>query len=346
MDRVSRLLRAVVSGAVAAVLVSGCGSSHGDSRFVGHDSDTAVTVSWVEDGNERLTGSVQFAELTSGGSSEVTATSASFTGTLHSGQVGLTIQGIFGTDQTWTGHLDGRVLTLNVPAPDGTVSTMQLSSGSVEDYNTAVRALSQAAGQQRTQAAETSASTAAVQAAAQASAAAEAELEQARNNVTQDVAAIKDALDTGIDTQTFASDLDTQKTDVQTTLDDAATAKSEGPSDPVACGDASVAQGDASAVAGDESAIQGDAPAAQAAIDDLKQDLADLGKHLDAYQADALQQGSPADPATLKTAATVQKQAADAAASWKTTVAGYLDSAHKLTVKAQKAADAAEQAVC
>lgn len=347
MERARGSLTAVLA---AIMLSSACGSaSNGPATFVSHDRSGAMTMSWTDDGNGHLAGSLQSATPNTDGTGDLVKTvNASFTGTLHDGQISIVTHGFLGDTSTWPGSLSGDTLTLNIPQQDGSIAPATFTRGKVSDYNLAVSAFQDQVTQEREKAASDAANAAAAAASEAATTAAAAVLTDADKQVSDSVVALRGSLSDGLSFEAFSADMATLKRDLETTRSDALKATSAGAearANMDACGDASTAQGDASTVGGDESTIGGDQSTAQATIDSLAQQAENL-RHAQATMKAAYKQQGLTAPASEAPVLDLLRQAGTAIRSWKTKVADYVATAHELATQANTIADAAANAVC
>lgn len=342
-----KIVRSIAAVLTATLLMSSCGgSSDGPSTFVSHDQSSAMTISWTDDGDGHLAGSLQSTTPNTDGNGDLVKTvNASFTGTLHDGQISIVTHGFLGDSSTWPGSLSGDTLTLNIPQQDGSIAPATFARGKVHDYNLAVSAFQDEVTQERAKVASDAAS-AAAQAASDASTSANAALlTDADKRVSDAVAALRGSLSDGLSFDEFAADMVTLRRDLETTRSDAATATAEGRSNESACSDASGAQSDASGVSSDESAISSDESSAQTTTDAVSRQVEDLSNAQAAMKAAYQQQGlTPSISAAPVVAAL--KQAGGAVGSWKAKIANYVATAHALATQANAIADAAAKAVC
>jgi|GEM_PF-3878491 hypothetical protein len=345
-----KIIRSIAVVLTTTLLLSSCGgSSDGPSTFVSHDQSGAMTISWTDDDNGNLAGSLQSTTPNPDGTGELVKTvNASFTGTLHDGQISIVTHGFLGDTSTWPGSLSGDTLILNIPQQDGSIARATFARGKVSDYNLAVSAFQDQVTQQRAKVASDAATAAAQAASASASAAAAAALADADKQVSDGGAALRGSLSSGLSFAAFDADMTTLNTDLATTRSDALKATTAGAAARAnmdACGDASTAQGDASTVGGDESTIGGDASTAQATIDSVAQQVDSLRNAQTAMKATYQQQGltpSVSEAPVLD----LLSQADTAIKSWKTKVDDYVATAHQLATQATTTADAAASAVC
>jgi hypothetical protein len=80
-----KVIWSIAAVLTTTLLLSSCGgSSDGPSTFVSHDQSGAMTISWTDDGNGNLAGSLQSTTPNPDGTGELVKTvNASFTGTLQ-----------------------------------------------------------------------------------------------------------------------------------------------------------------------------------------------------------------------------------------------------------------------
>ena len=344
------IIRSLTTVLAAVALLSGCGSSaNGPATFVSHNRSGAMTIAWVDDGSGHLTGSLQSATPNTDASGDLVKTvNASFTGTLHDGQISIVTNGFLGVSSTWTGSLSGDALTLNIPQPDGSIVPATFNRGKVSDYNAAVSQLQDNVTQERAKAASDAASAAAAASSEAASAAAATVLTDADKQVSDGVSALRGNLSDGLSFDAFIGDMATLNRDLEITRSDALKATSAGAearANMDACGDASTAQGDASTVGGDESTIGGDESTAQATIGAVARQAKELRDAQATMKVAYGQQGL--NPSTSEAPVLDLLRQADAAVkSWNVKVAGYVATAHALAAQATTIADAAAKAVC
>lgn len=346
----NRTIRSFTSLLAAILLLSACGSaSNGPATFVSHDQSGAMTVSWTDDGSGHLAGSLQSVTPNTDGTGDLVKTvNASFTGTLHDGQISIVTHGFLGDTSTWPGSLSGDTLTLNIPQQDGSIAPATFARGKVSDYNAAVSQLQGHVTQERAKAASDAAIAAAAAATEAASAAAATVLADADKQVSDRVSTLEGSLSDGLSFDAFSGDLATLRTDLEITRSDALKATSAGAearANMDACGDASTAQGDANTVGGDESTIGGDASTAQATIDAVAQQAKEL-RNAQAMMKAAYGQQGRTPSASEAPVLELLRQADATVKSWKVKVAGYVATAHALATQATTVADAAARAVC
>lgn len=128
---------------LALLTLAGCSAgglvSSGPATYVSSNGSVAMFVSWTDDGNGHLSGSVQTATAnTASTGDKVTGANASLTGTLHGEQVSLVVNEGLGVTATWTGSMSGTAMTLNIPNTDGTIAQVTFTRGTVSTYNAAV----------------------------------------------------------------------------------------------------------------------------------------------------------------------------------------------------------------
>jgi len=97
----------------------------GPAAFSGGDATGTTTISWVDDGDGNLNGSIQRVLVDTTATPEG-PTDVGFTGTLHRGQISISIT-VLGTTATMLGTVHGNTLTLNIPNEDGTLSPVILT---------------------------------------------------------------------------------------------------------------------------------------------------------------------------------------------------------------------------
>ena len=242
-----KVIRSLTTVLTAVALLSGCGSSaNGPATFVSHDRSGAMTISWVDDGSGHLTGSLQSARPNPDASGDLVKTvNASFTGTLHDGQISIVTHGFLGDTSTLPGSLSGDTLTLNIPQQDGSIAPATFARGKVSDYNLAVSAFQGQVTRERAQSASDAASAAAKAESDAASASAAAALADADKHVSESIAALRGGLADGLSFEAFNVDMATLNRDLEITRTDALKATSAGAearANMDACGDASTAR--------------------------------------------------------------------------------------------------------
>ncbi len=333
--------------ALAAVVIAGLGllttwlvwpsTRAGPATFVGSDQTGVEIVQWTDDGTGHLTGSLQAIKATD----LANPSGGSFTGTLHDGQLSLVFNTGLGTSYTATGAVTGNQLTLTYQLPEGGVGTDVLHRGTIAEFNQAVADLRGRAASASATAAEQSAAAATQAADATASASASAAQQNARDTVTTDLASLQDA-EHQISFTELDQDISQARTDLATTVSDAATARREGRGDPSACSDAGTAQSDAGTVQSDAGTVQSDSSSVQSDIASVGQALADLNRDYTVLQS----LGPPVDSTLVASVSSAQTKARASIKSWTATLTTYQPTADRLVTQANAAASAAETAVC
>ena len=134
-------VRTASASILLCCLLTGCVGQE-DAVFVGHDTSSALLIQWTDNGDGRLSGAVQVADKSAGGSgAAVKQTTLTFVGRLDSEQVSLVINQGSGRTETWNGILDGDELRVNVPEGASSSETMILARASAATYNADVSAL-------------------------------------------------------------------------------------------------------------------------------------------------------------------------------------------------------------
>lgn len=254
---------ALLAALLAVLLVcGGCSAlTGGPTTFVASSEREALLVSWVRGSSDQLTGTIEAARSAAKGSSgPVASSSSAFTGTISGGAVSLQVGGQLGSlfGATITGSLYGDTLTLNVPARNGQVGTVDLVRASAEDYNQAVEHLQSVAEAQRAQAASAQASQDAQETLSAASSQLESDLKELKTNTA--------VLRSGAD------DLDSALDDIRTAL--AAQQQLARESRTAGCDDVPSVQSDESGAAADVDGASSDYDGAvsdyEAAVDATK----------------------------------------------------------------------------
>jgi hypothetical protein len=185
-------------------------------RFVNAGPTDALMIQWT-DVKGQLSGSADDATEDTSQAAGVRSVHSSFTGVRTGGHVSLTFQGGLGSVTTLSGDItDGR-LSVQLPQDDGSIATVVLSPGSVQDYNQAHAS--------QTAAAEASASAAAASAVADA----DLTLGRALQSLSADVSTLQRSLDFNQPLADIATALALVQKDYRTEQADAAAV-------PVDCG--------------------------------------------------------------------------------------------------------------
>ena len=108
------------------------------------DKTAASFISWIEATNGTLSGQIQEAFISKDDPTQLQPFTAAFTGVKNGSSVSVTFKGSAlddSKDTTWTGMISGDQVTFTWPANDGTMQTITLTAGTVDDYNSAVSSL-------------------------------------------------------------------------------------------------------------------------------------------------------------------------------------------------------------
>ncbi|MCU1677122.1 MAG: hypothetical protein JWM93_1880 [Frankiales bacterium] len=198
----------------------------GQAAFLANDAAGAVFLRWTRTGS-----ALQLTFDSSAAATSVVGGHSSGFGTIDAdGNVALTL----GT-QTWTGVLDGTVLTLHVPASDGSLTTITMRAASIGQYNDAVAALH--AGVEAR--ASASAAAAAIERANKAVRDADGVLGAALNAIATRTGYLADSYDFSYDLSSISDDLDVMNDDLVVLRKDASN------------GDCDVARDDATGIGDD-----------------------------------------------------------------------------------------------
>jgi len=161
----------LVVALLAVVVVAGCGSAAppsasvatpasaptrslsptaeppGPSGWLSVATDGVAFLTWTRT-DDALTGSLTWVHTTPADPHSPVNVTADISGTINGRSVTLSLYPAPTTSGTWTGLLDSERLTLSYPADDGSIATLALVPGAVDDYNAALgafRAAEQAA---------------------------------------------------------------------------------------------------------------------------------------------------------------------------------------------------------
>ena len=325
--------------------LTGCFGDDGDAVFAGSDATSALLVQWADDGNGRLTGSVQIADKSlSADGAPVKQTTFTFSGKRDSNQVFLVVQADVGPDQNWRGSLDGDDLRVDVPRGGRRADTITLARGSADEFNADVALLEKAVIKARTEAAKVAAEQKRV---------ADIAAQAARNQELFDNAVI--AVATSRETVAALMPAPPELKDLPGDVKDArqnlavvnrnvgeAAERARGF---VACEFASQAQNAAAEVSGDAARLQGDARAVAEASDDLADAYNELTRAYATLQQLSNRDGRSSKSATPSLQAVIEK-ARGTATSWRKAAKKAQKEMKSIVSESDNLADNARRASC
>jgi hypothetical protein len=111
----------------------------GPSGWLSVAPDGVAFLTWTRTDNA-LSGSLTWVHTTPAAPHVPVVVTAAITGTINGQSVTLSLAPALTTSGTWTGYLDGERLTLSYTADDGSIATVALLPGTVNDYNSALGA--------------------------------------------------------------------------------------------------------------------------------------------------------------------------------------------------------------
>lgn len=143
-------LATVVVASVATAALTGCtfspaanqgqssSSTNADQQsvhgWVGTTQSAALFMQWTRNGSN-VSGSLVDTEIDSSNSSKTKNYNESFTGTVSGNSVTLTFSGGFGTSSNLSGMLQDSKIILSFPQSNGSIQTITMSDGTIEQYN-------------------------------------------------------------------------------------------------------------------------------------------------------------------------------------------------------------------
>lgn len=135
-DFAFRVVLVGLTAGVCAVVLTACGSSGPSAgSYVGRASNAAIYVQWTRDGS-KLSGELHQALLQDeSNQTSVSNQSISFTGTVSSSSVTLSLNQGLGSTTNLTGTLHGKRLFLSYPGQSDGVITITMASAGASAYN-------------------------------------------------------------------------------------------------------------------------------------------------------------------------------------------------------------------
>jgi hypothetical protein len=108
--------------------------------WVGTAQGAALFMQWTRNGND-VSGSLVETNLNSSNSSKTDNYNESFKGTVSGSSVTLTFSGVFGSSSNLSGTLQDTKLILSFPQKDGSIQTVTMNDGTIDQYNQDVSSL-------------------------------------------------------------------------------------------------------------------------------------------------------------------------------------------------------------
>ncbi|MGW9028396.1 hypothetical protein ACWGQ5_30455 [Streptomyces sp. NPDC055722] len=307
--------------------------------WVGTENDGVAMVELTRTGSS-LSGSLDITGIPSSNPTTTKSQHAAFTGTVDGTAVTLRIDGAFGSVGSLSGTLTSAELNLHVPNSEtGTMYTLALRPGTVDDYNSKVGDLQSQARQALTdlQDAQDQANQAAADAETR------GQIDAAATKANSAYTELKRTLGVPVDYSTFVTDLATVRRGLKTVKDNAASLSGED-----ACIDAGSVESDAGTVEMDAGTLEMDRGTLDFTISDIESQSTAFKEAWDRYTE--AQKLMPEYRPVLTTWAggvtKLRSDAEDAVTAIKSKGDGYVKTGKDLAAEARRVSDAAVASSC
>ncbi|WP_344412039.1 hypothetical protein [Streptomyces glomeratus] len=306
--------------------------------WVGTADDGVAMVELTRTGSS-LSGSFDVTAIPSSDRTTTKAEHAAFTGTVDGSAVTIRIDGALGSVGSLSGTLTNTEMILHVPHDTGTMYTLTLRPGSVDDYNSKVGDLQSRARHALTDLQDAQAK--------EAQAAADAEtrgkIDAAATKVNSAYTALKQTLGVSVDYSSFETDLATVRSDLKTVKDNAANLSGED-----ACIDAGSVEMDAGTVEMDAGTLESDRGTLDYTISDIESQSTALKDAWDAYETaqGLMPEYTPVLSTGVGGVSKLRTNAKDTVSAIKSKGDGYVKTGKDLAAEARRVSDAAVGSAC